>query len=194
MWRPRLFKQRRNATPRKGTLVREVLITQLVFAAVVGTIAIGSVAWVASWVMRDNLGDWSLRWINELEALGAKVVATGCDTDGARINDRCGATHPEAIVALAGEHGCVGISLDGDADRCMLVDEDGRSLAEVLPRFYTQWILLGCVVGFLVSTADAVSSVVQVLDMWDDSLPLTPAQKKFEKGLVGKLKSLFGGR
>ena len=56
---------------RKRSLMREVLITQLVYAAVVGTIAIGSLAGVANWVVRDNLDDWSSRWIGELETLGA---------------------------------------------------------------------------------------------------------------------------
>ncbi len=53
------------------TLVSEVLITQLVFAAVVGLIAVTCVWWIANRVVRDNLDDWSLRWVGELEALGS---------------------------------------------------------------------------------------------------------------------------
>jgi len=53
------------------TLVSEVLITQLVFAAVVGLIAVTCVWWIANRVVRDNLDDWSLRWVSELEALGS---------------------------------------------------------------------------------------------------------------------------
>ncbi|MCZ6888739.1 MAG: EAL domain-containing protein [Gammaproteobacteria bacterium] len=62
--------------PRR-TLVREVLITQLVFAAVVGVIALGCVWWVTHWVVRDNLGDWSTRWIGEMEALGEGLYREG---------------------------------------------------------------------------------------------------------------------
>lgn len=57
---------------------------------------------------------------------GASVVAIHCDGDGARINDGCGATHPESLAKAVIEHGAdVGIAHDGDADRCIVVDETG---------------------------------------------------------------------
>ncbi len=59
--------------------------------------------------------------------LGAEVVAIGCSPDGLNINDGCGATHPEALVAAVKAHGAdVGIALDGDADRLQMVDGSGR--------------------------------------------------------------------
>lgn len=58
---------------RPRTLVSEVLVTQLVYAAVVGLIAIGCVWWVANRVVRDNLDDWSMRWAGELETLGSSL-------------------------------------------------------------------------------------------------------------------------
>lgn len=59
--------------------------------------------------------------------LGAEVVAIGCSPDGLNINDGCGATHPEALVAAVKQHGAdVGIALDGDADRLQMVDGSGR--------------------------------------------------------------------
>jgi phosphoglucosamine mutase len=61
-----------------------------------------------------------------LEELGAHVVALGIDPDGENINRDSGALHPEqlqAAVRTAGAH--VGIALDGDADRAILVDEHG---------------------------------------------------------------------
>jgi diguanylate cyclase (GGDEF)-like protein len=55
----------------KRTLVREVLISQLAFAAFLGLIAIGCVWWVSNWVVRDNLDDWAVRWVGEMESLGS---------------------------------------------------------------------------------------------------------------------------
>jgi len=62
-----------------------------------------------------------------LEELGARVVTLGVDPDGHNINRDAGALHPEhlqAAVRSAGAH--IGIALDGDADRAILVDEHGE--------------------------------------------------------------------
>jgi phosphoglucosamine mutase len=61
-----------------------------------------------------------------LEELGARVVPLGVAPDGENINQSCGALHPGALqraVKTAGAH--VGVALDGDADRAILVDELG---------------------------------------------------------------------
>jgi len=59
--------------------------------------------------------------------LGADVVMTGNDPNGVNINDNCGALHPENIIELVKKHKAdMGISLDGDADRVILVDEKGK--------------------------------------------------------------------
>ncbi|NPC54462.1 phosphoglucosamine mutase [Caenimonas soli] len=59
--------------------------------------------------------------------LGAEVVSIGCSPDGLNINNKVGATHPEALVQAVKTHGAhFGIALDGDADRLQLVDGDGR--------------------------------------------------------------------
>ena len=59
--------------------------------------------------------------------LGAEVVAIGCEPNGLNINLRCGSTHPEAVQEAVKAHGAdLGIALDGDADRLVLVDEGGR--------------------------------------------------------------------
>jgi phosphoglucosamine mutase len=61
-----------------------------------------------------------------LEELGAKVVAIGVEPDGENINRDCGALHPGGVQRLVRELGAhVGIALDGDADRAILVDERG---------------------------------------------------------------------
>ncbi|MDP5308271.1 phosphoglucosamine mutase [Paracoccus spongiarum] len=59
--------------------------------------------------------------------LGADVVPLGVEPDGLNINAGVGSTHPEACAAAVLEHGAdLGISLDGDADRVVIVDERGR--------------------------------------------------------------------
>jgi phosphoglucosamine mutase len=59
--------------------------------------------------------------------LGADVVPIGRDPNGFNINEKCGATHPEAMQSAVVAHGAhLGIALDGDADRLIMVDEHGR--------------------------------------------------------------------
>lgn len=59
--------------------------------------------------------------------MGAEVISMGCHPDGFNINEDCGATHPEALVAAVQAHGAdYGVALDGDADRLQLVDRAGR--------------------------------------------------------------------
>ena len=59
--------------------------------------------------------------------LGAKVVAIGADPDGLNINDGVGSTHPELLQArVIEEKADLGIALDGDGDRVLLVDANGR--------------------------------------------------------------------
>jgi phosphoglucosamine mutase len=58
--------------------------------------------------------------------LGAEVVAIGVTPNGTNINDRIGSTHPETMAAKVVESGAdLGIALDGDADRLIVVDEKG---------------------------------------------------------------------
>ncbi|MBA4162209.1 MAG: phosphoglucosamine mutase [Novosphingobium sp.] len=61
--------------------------------------------------------------------LGAEVIAVGVNPNGININDRCGSTHlglvKETVVASGAD---IGIALDGDADRLIVVDEHGRTV------------------------------------------------------------------
>src|SRR4051812_29139661 len=59
--------------------------------------------------------------------LGAEVFCMGCSPDGLNINDKVGATHPEALVhAVRANRADFGVALDGDADRLQMVDASGR--------------------------------------------------------------------
>jgi len=62
-----------------------------------------------------------------LRRLGAEVIALNTAPDGMNINAGCGSTHPEALQAAVRAHGAhAGIAHDGDADRCIAVDERGE--------------------------------------------------------------------
>jgi phosphoglucosamine mutase len=59
--------------------------------------------------------------------LGAEVVSIGVEPDGFNINNECGSTAPEALGNKVREiRADIGIALDGDADRVVLIDERGR--------------------------------------------------------------------
>ena len=58
--------------------------------------------------------------------LGAEVIPVGVAPDGLNINRGCGSTHPQTAAEAVVAHGAhVGICLDGDADRVILIDETG---------------------------------------------------------------------
>ena len=59
--------------------------------------------------------------------LGAEVIKIGVEPNGHNINHKCGSTSPEALCAKVREmRADIGIALDGDADRVVIVDEKGR--------------------------------------------------------------------
>ncbi len=61
------------------------------------------------------------------DALGAQTVLIGNQPDGLNVNNGCGSTHIEKLAALVKEqHLDVGFAFDGDADRCLAVDENGK--------------------------------------------------------------------
>ncbi len=58
---------------------------------------------------------------------GARVTAIAALPDGLNINDGVGSTHLDALVSAVRRHGAdLGIAHDGDADRCLAVDDDGH--------------------------------------------------------------------
>lgn len=62
-----------------------------------------------------------------LEELGADVITINNKPNGFNINDNCGAMHPENVAKLVQEYRAdIGLALDGDADRLVVVDEKGK--------------------------------------------------------------------
>lgn len=72
-----------------------------------------------------NGSAWSLAK-GIFDALGAKTYVIHAEPDGTNINEGCGSTHIESLQELVRrEHLDVGFAFDGDADRCLCVDENG---------------------------------------------------------------------
>ncbi|MEZ5458824.1 MAG: phosphoglucosamine mutase [Steroidobacteraceae bacterium] len=64
-----------------------------------------------------------------LADLGAEIVPIGCSPNGRNINDGCGSTSPQLLqLTVPGVRAEVGIALDGDGDRLVMVDHFGRVL------------------------------------------------------------------
>lgn len=65
--------------------------------------------------------------VKAIRSLGAEVLVINNDPDGVNINKDCGSTHPEHLMAFVKENHCdIGLAFDGDADRCLAVDEKGN--------------------------------------------------------------------
>lgn len=65
--------------------------------------------------------------VETFRELGAEVVVINNDPDGVNINKNCGSTHPEELMDYVVRKGChLGLAFDGDADRCLAVDEKGN--------------------------------------------------------------------
>ena len=63
------------------------------------------------------------------ESMGAQVIARHDEPNGTNINRECGSTHIEVLQALVYDTGAdIGFAYDGDADRCLVVDEKGEAL------------------------------------------------------------------
>jgi phosphoglucosamine mutase len=82
--------------------------------------------------------------------LGAEVIELGCEPDGFNINHDSGATAPETLSRTVVAHGAdIGIALDGDADRLVLVDQNGTIVDgdQVMALLAKHWHLQGRLKG-----------------------------------------------
>lgn len=81
---------------------------------------------------------------NVFQELGAEVISIGVSPDGLNINEKCGAVSPQALAAKVKEvKADIGIALDGDGDRVILVDHtgavvDGDEVLFIIARWYIQ--------------------------------------------------------
>ena len=89
-----------------------------------------------------------------LKELGAKIIPIGINPNGLNINDKCGSTFPIRIKSAVKKYRAhVGISFDGDADRIIMCDENGKIIdgdqiiAMLAKRWKIKKILKGGVIG-----------------------------------------------
>ena len=65
--------------------------------------------------------------VKAFRELGADVFVINDNPDGTNINENCGSTHPEELMEYVVKKGCdLGFAFDGDADRCLAVDDKGN--------------------------------------------------------------------
>ncbi len=82
--------------------------------------------------------------------LGAEVIPIGVNPDGFNINKDCGATHPHALQEQVRTYRAdLGIALDGDADRLLMIDENGQIIDgdQVMALIATSWHRAGRLKG-----------------------------------------------
>jgi phosphoglucosamine mutase len=82
--------------------------------------------------------------------LGAEVFSIGVEPNGFNINDKCGSTAPEKLAAKVRElRADIGIALDGDADRVVILDETGKLIDgdQLLALIATSWAKSGQLTG-----------------------------------------------
>ena len=78
--------------------------------------------------------------------LGAEVISIGVSPDGKNINDRVGSTHVETLKETVVASGAdIGIALDGDADRLIVIDEKGQTVDgdQIMALIGSQWARQG---------------------------------------------------
>lgn len=118
-----------------------------------------------------------------LSELGADVIAMGVSPDGFNINKDCGSTHPEAMCKRVVEAGAaLGIALDGDADRLILCDENGRVIdgdqimALITRNWHRQGKLRG---GGLVTTVMSNLGLERLLEADGLTMERTPVGDRY---------------
>lgn len=82
--------------------------------------------------------------------LGCEVIPVGVSPNGFNINQDCGSTHPQTAAEAVVQHGAdVGICLDGDADRVMIIDENGKVADgdQLMALMATRWAKNGLLKG-----------------------------------------------
>lgn len=128
--------------------------------------------------------------------VGAEVVVIGGEPDGLNINDECGATHPEVLAAKVMEYRAdLGIALDGDGDRVIMVDHkgeivDGDELIYIIAKsFHDKGKLSGPVVGTLMSNLGMEHALKEM------GIPLFRANvgDRYVMELLAEKKGMLGG-
>ncbi|MGB1799809.1 MAG: phosphoglucosamine mutase [Gammaproteobacteria bacterium] len=128
------------------------------------------------------------------EELGAEVILHAATPDGLNINDECGATSPEALQKLVKESRAdLGLALDGDGDRLIMVDEkgnliDGDDIIYVITQLEREK-LNGAVVGTVMSNLGLEHAIKQL----DLNFFRAAVGDRYVMDLLRKEKLVLGG-
>lgn len=128
--------------------------------------------------------------------VGAEVIAIGAEPNGLNINDHCGATNPEKLAkAVLDNQADLGIALDGDGDRLIMVDHkgevvDGDELIYIIAKSRLQaGRLQGPVVGTLMTNL----GVEHALDKLDVKLLRAKVGDRYVMEMLLENKGVLGG-
>ena len=131
-----------------------------------------------------------------LNDLGAKVIKLGVSPNGLNINEKCGSTNPNQICTQVKKNKAhVGISFDGDADRIIMCDENGKIIDgdQIIAMLARRWkdkkILKGGVIGTLMSN----KGLEDFLRKEKISFKRSKVGDKYVKEMMKKLNYNLGG-
>jgi phosphoglucosamine mutase len=115
--------------------------------------------------------------------LGADVVKLGVDPDGRNINRECGSTAPEDLIRKVSEvRADIGIALDGDADRVVIVDEKGRIIDgdQIMAVIAESWLRRGRLAGGgIVATVMSNLGLERYLESLELGMERTPVGDRY---------------
>ncbi|MBU1230102.1 MAG: phosphoglucosamine mutase [Proteobacteria bacterium] len=131
------------------------------------------------------------------EELGAEVITIGISPNGVNINEGCGSLYPDVVAAKVREVGAdIGLALDGDADRLIVVDEQGKVLdgdqimALCAQDMLEQGTLPG---GLLVSTVMSNMALEIFMQSHGGRLLRTPVGDRYVVEAMRREGALLGG-
>ena len=131
-----------------------------------------------------------------LADLGAEIVPIGCSPNGRNINDGCGSTAPDLLqLTVPGVRANVGLALDGDGDRLVMVDHlgriiDGDQLLYVIARaLHAAGTLRGPVVGTVMSNL----GLELALRAAGIEFRRAPVGDRYVLGLLRETRGILGG-
>lgn len=133
---------------------------------------------------------------NVFRELGADVIEIGVEPNGLNINLNCGATHPEVLQKhVLEEHADLGIALDGDGDRVIMVDHqgnilDGDELLYIIAKHRKE---IGILEGGIIGTVMSNLGLEQALRQLDIDFARVPVGDRYVISELFKRKWCLGG-
>ena len=131
-----------------------------------------------------------------LADLGAEIVPIGCSPNGRNINDGCGSTAPELLqLTVPGVRAQVGVALDGDGDRLVMVDELGRCVDgdQLLYILATARRRAGTLVGPVVGTVMSNLGLQHGLEAQNIEFRRAQVGDRYVLGLLNEAGGTLGG-